>query len=98
MYVFKPSKFVIMSLLLLTVALLVGTVSNESVNNAVTPAPQLPPAHSHDIIIDHSDLPTKFGDEDDVIEGKNIAEKKTADHIGTGSSTSNGGMLRIFSQ
>lgn len=99
---YKSSQFIVMSLLLLTTALLIGCVSNESVNkdNSVSPAPPPPPqlspvAHAHDIIIDHSDLPTKFGDEDDVIEGKTASEKKTSDTIGgIGSSSSKDGKFR----
>lgn len=39
------------------------------------------------VIMDHSDLPTRFGDEDDVIEGKAAAaaEKKASDNAGNGS-------------
>lgn len=99
MYVYKPSQIVVMWLLLLTTALLIGAVSNESLNKetAETPAPALPPApvpasaHGHDIIIDHSDLPTRFGDEDDVIEGKAASEKKTSDNAGIGSSSGKDG-------
>lgn len=103
MYVYKLPQFVVMSLLLFTVALLIGTVSNESVNKdnaAASPAPHLSPVHGpHDIIIDHSDLPTKFGDEDDVIEGKTATEKKTSDIIGIGSSSGKNGKLKgIFNR
>lgn len=88
--------------------LLVGAVSNESVNKdksaastaippvtlsqsqqqshgatvaaaggaAVAAAPVIP---VHSAIADHLDLPTKFGDEDDVIESKAAAEKKAAE-------------------
>lgn len=62
-----------MSLLLLTTALLIGAVANESVNKSIVPSAP-PPAH-----IDHADLPTKFGDEDDVIESKAAAEKKASE-------------------
>lgn len=75
----KPTQFVVMSLLLFTTALLIGAVSNESVNkdkSTIAPSPPIAaPAHGG-IIVDHSDLPTRFGDEDDVIEGKAAAEKK----------------------
>lgn len=39
------------------------------------------------VVMDHSDLPTRFGDEDDVIEGKAAAaaEKKASDNAGNGS-------------
>lgn len=60
--------------LLLTTALLIGAVSNESVNKSVASPSIPPPAH-----IDHADLPTKFGDEDDVIESKVAAEKKASE-------------------
>lgn len=63
-----------MSLLLFTAALLIGAVSNESMNKSVVPSMPPPPAH-----IDHADLPTKFGDEDDVIESKAAAEKKASE-------------------
>lgn len=72
-----------MFLILLTTALLIGAVSNESVNKdktiipSMTIPPQIAPVHS--VIVDHSDLPTRFGDEDDVIESKAAAEKKAAE-------------------
>lgn len=67
-----------MSLLLFTTILLIGAVANESVNKSVASsvAPSVPLAPAH---IDHADLPTKFGDEDDVIESKAAAEKKASD-------------------
>lgn len=90
-----------MSLVLFMTALLIGAVSNESVNKDKSvstsiplpsiqqpnPTPALTPAHvgGGGIIADHLDLPTKFGDEDDVIEGKAAAEKKAAEHAGIGS-------------
>lgn len=87
MYVYKLTEFVVM-LLLLTTALLIGTVSNESVNKdtSVSPAPpvQQPhpsPVQNHDLA-EHLDLPTKFGDEDDVIESKTASDKKASDSIG----------------
>lgn len=108
---FKPTQFVVMSLVLFMTVLLIGAVSNESVNKdksvstaipPVTPsqsqqqshgataagsavaiaAPPVIPAHS--AIADHLDLPTKFGDEDDVIESKVAAEKKAAENAGIG--------------
>lgn len=44
------------------------------------------------VIMDHSDLPTRFGDEDDVIEGKvaAAAEKKASADHGTNGNGSNG--------
>lgn len=65
-----------------------GTTTNESLNKdhqtaaaAAIPSmsPQTSPVHS--VIVDHSDLPTRFGDEDDVIESKN-SDKKTGDNNG----------------
>lgn len=104
-----------MSLVLFMTVLLIGAVSNESVNKdksvlpsastsaqampavavaipaasapaAAAAAVPVPPAHG--IIADHMDLPTKFGDEDDVIEGKAAAEKKASENAGIGSSAS----------
>lgn len=81
----KSTNIIVMSLILFTAILLIGAVSNESVNKdktvstAVPPSQPLPP---HNAAIDHSDLPTKFGDEDDVIEGKAAAiaaEKKASE-------------------
>lgn len=98
----KPTQFVIMSLVLFMTVLLIGAVSNESVNKSVLPTippplpssipvaavPAIPAAPVHGIIADHMDLPTKFGDEDDVIEGKAAAEKKASENAGIGSSAS----------
>lgn len=86
-------------------ALLVGAVSNESVNKNKSVSPSIPiliptptptptsiPAPvqipGHGLIADHLDLPTKFGDEDDVIESKAAAEKKASENAGIGSSAS----------
>lgn len=87
-----------MSLVLFMTVVLIGAVANESVNkdksvspSIPTPAPAGPaPVHpaAHGIIADHLDLPTKFGDEDDVIEGKAAAEKKASENAGIGSSAS----------
>lgn len=100
---FKPTQFVVMSLVLFMTALLIGAVSNESVNKDKSVSTAIPtsssmhqphptpalilPAHAGvgGVIADHLDLPTKFGDEDDVIEGKAAAEKKAAEHAGIGS-------------
>ncbi|XP_031639601.1 netrin receptor unc-5-like, partial [Contarinia nasturtii] len=104
----KPTQFVIMSLVLFMTVLLIGAVSNESVNKdksvlpsippplpsssvpvaSVAAAPAIPLSPAHGIIADHMDLPTKFGDEDDVIEGKAAAEKKASVNAGIGSSAS----------
>lgn len=87
MYVYKLSKFVVM-LLLLTTALFIGTVSNESVNKDTSVSPATPvqshlsPVQSYDLT-EHLDLPTKFGDEDDVIESKTASDKKALDSIGS---------------
>lgn len=82
----KSTNIFVTSLLLFTTALLIGAVSNESVNkdkltNGTAAAAALPalPAHT---AIDHSDLPTRFGDEDDVIERKASADKKEHDSLG----------------
>lgn len=87
-----------MSLLLFTSALLIGAVSNESVNkdkSGVSILPSIAPPSQpsppiavpvHSVIVDHSDLPTRFGDEDDVIEGK-ATDKKASDNSGTGGSS-----------
>lgn len=88
--------------------LLIGAVSNESVNKDKLASTALPPvtlsqSHGattaaagaavaaaapvipvHSAIADHLDLPTKFGDEDDVIESKVAAEKKAAESAGIG--------------
>lgn len=114
---YKPTQFVVMSLVLFMTVLLIGAVSNESVNKdksvstaippvtlsqsqqqshgataavaggaggggVAVPAAPIIPAHS--AIADHLDLPTKFGDEDDVIESKVAAEKKAAENAGIG--------------
>lgn len=76
---------VVMSLLLFTTALLIGAVANESVNKSIAPSVAPPPAH-----IDHADLPTKFGDEDDVIEGKAAAEKKASETAAAAAASSAG--------
>lgn len=75
-------------LLLLTIALFIGTVSNESVNKDTSVSTATPvqshllPAQNYDLT-EHLDLPTKFGDEDDVIESKTASDKKALDSIGT---------------
>lgn len=81
----KSTNIFVTSLLLFTTALLIGAVSNESVNkdkltNGTQQSGSLPllPVHS---AIDHSDLPTKFGDEDDVIERKVSTDKKEYDSL-----------------
>lgn len=76
-------------------ALLISAVSNESVNKDKTVAPPSggPVAikGAEAVIMDHSDLPTRFGDEDDVIEGKAAAAAAAAEAKkipdGTGSVT-----------
>lgn len=80
----KSTNIFVTSLLLFTTALLIGAVSNESVNkdkltNGTAAALPAFPAHA---AIDHSDLPTRFGDEDDVIERKASADKKEHDSLG----------------
>lgn len=94
----KPThQFVVMSLVLFMTVLFIGAVANESVNKDKSVSPSIPtpvPAGSsvavHPVahIADHLDLPTKFGDEDDVIEGKAAAEKKASENAGIGSSSS----------
>lgn len=84
-------KFVVASLVILTIGF-IGAVagaaaSNESLNKdhrtaLPSMAPQTAPVHT--VIVDHSDLPTRFGDEDDVIESKS-ADKKSTDHNGNNS-------------
>lgn len=111
----KPTQFVVMSLVLFMTMLLIGAVSNESVNKDKSASTAIPPVtlsqsqqQSHGAtvaaaggaggaavavaapaipvhaIADHLDLPTKFGDEDDVIESKAAAEKKAAESAGIG--------------
>lgn len=107
------SNVFVMSLLLFTMALFIGAVSNESVNrinsnstnsslSTLTQQRQVLPLHA---VIDHSDLPTRFGDEDDVIEQK--TDKKNFDGTTktTGdkydhrhSSSSNGGAVGYDSE
>lgn len=98
----KPTQFVVMSLVLFMTALLIGAVANESVNKNKSVSPPIltptsapvpgAPIAGHGLIgliPDHLDLPTKFGDEDDVIEGKAAAEKKAFENTGgIGSSAS----------
>lgn len=98
---YKPTQFVVMSLVLFMTVLLIGAVSNESVNKDKSVSTAIPPATPsqsqtaaaaaapvipahHGAIADHLDLPTKFGDEDDVIESKAAAEKKAAENAGIG--------------
>lgn len=86
-----------MSLLWLMVALFLGATVAESVNKDKSGAPSISDASAplvkgaEAVIMDHSDLPTRFGDEDDVIEGKAAAaaaaaaaaEKKASDVAGS---------------
>lgn len=85
-------KFVAVALTLLAlvggIAIVAAAPSNDSLNKdhrTVQPptAPQAAPVLG--IIVDHSDLPTRFGDEDDVIESKGSSDKKSADHNGNSS-------------
>lgn len=89
---YSIAKFVAVALVMLAFVGRIATVatapSNDSLNKEhrttqPSTAPQAAPVHS--IIIDHSDLPTRFGDEDDVIESKGSSDKKTADHNGNNS-------------
>lgn len=100
----RNKNMVLMSLLLLLplMALTMGATA-ESVNKDKTTVAAPMAAASVDaplvkgaaaVIMDHSDLPTRFGDEDDVIEGKAAAaaeKKASADHSGSsGSGKTNG--------
>lgn len=78
----------------MVVALLLSPAACESVNKDKSGTPSSDAAAplvkgAEAVIMDHSDLPTRFGDEDDVIEGKAAAaaaaaaEKKASDSAGS---------------